>query len=461
MLVPMSPTSSIFLLAESRQRPMHVAGLQLFRPPDGASAVEVRDAFYAASGAEQVAPVFRKRARRGITTLGQWGWDAEHDIDLEHHVRCDALPHPGRVRELLALCSRLHSTLLDRQRPLWEAHLIEGLADGRFAVYFKIHHALADGTHLLALLAGALGQDPGQRGMPAPWALQRPLATPDASPNARGPADAHGFARWVEDAAGLGPALVRTVRRALDDQGAALSLRAPHSILNVTISASRRFAAQSWPVARIKAVGERSGTTVNDVVLAMCSGALRAYLTELDALPGAPLVAMVPVALHADGTGSDGGGNAVGLVMCNLGTTEPDPAGRLELVHRSMAQGKRSLEGMSRLQILAMSALGIGALGVYPLLRLDGVARPPFNLVISNLPGPAQPLFWNGARLDGLFPLSIPTDGQALNITCTSYAGQLSFGLTGCRRAVPHLQRLLAHLEHELCALEDAVGVPG
>jgi diacylglycerol O-acyltransferase len=124
-----------------------------------------------------------------------------------------------------------------------------------------------------------------------------------------------------------------------------------------------------------------------------------------------------------------------------------------------MEEGKELLRTMTPLQILAMSALGVSPLAVWPLLRLTGSVRPPFNLVISNVPGPRQPLYWNGARLDGLYPLSIPLEGQALNITCTSYSNEIAFGLTGCRRTVPHLQRLLGYLDAELAALEEAVGI--
>jgi diacylglycerol O-acyltransferase len=145
--------------------------------------------------------------------------------------------------------------------------------------------------------------------------------------------------------------------------------------------------------------------------------------------------------------------------MCNLGTHLDDPANRLATVHQSMIDGKESMKGMSQLQMLAMSAIGVSPLGIYPLLRLDGKARPPFNLVISNVPGPRRPMYWNGARLDGLYPLSVVLDGQALNITVTSYSHEIAFGLTGCRRSVPHLQRLLSYLDDELCALEVAVGV--
>jgi diacylglycerol O-acyltransferase len=459
MLLPMPPTDALFLVGETREHPMHVGSLQLFVPPDGATALDVRAMFEDAIAQDEVAPLFQKRPRRSVTSLGQWGWETDRKFDLEHHVRRSALPQPGRVLELLALGSRLHSTLLDRHRPLWEMHLIEGLEDGRYAAYFKVHHSLVDGVSALRLLSTMLSPDPDERGMPAPWApRQRGRTSAPAGSGRRSPAQR--ALHLLGDTAGLLPALAQTVNRAINEQGGTMSLSAPKSMLNVPITGARRFAAQSWPMERVRRVGKASETTVNDVVLAMCSGALRQYLQSMDALPESSLIAMVPVSLHGDEVRSaDGGGNAVGAVMCNLGTVEADAADRLATVHRSMADGKEAMRSMSPMQILAMSALGVSPLAIWPLLRLSGTVRPPFNLVISNVPGPREPLFWNGARLDGLYPLSIPLDGQALNITCTSYSDEIAFGLTGCRRTVPHLQRLLGYLDGELAALEQAVGL--
>lgn len=455
----MPPNDSLFLLVESRDQPMHVGGLQLFAPPEGMDALDVRRMFEAEVAKDEVAPLFQKRPRRSVATLGQWGWDVDRRFDLEHHVRRDALPQPGRVLELLALCSRLHSTLLDRHRPLWETHLIEGLKDGRYAVYFKVHHSLVDGVSALRLLAKMLSPDPDERGMPAPWAPRDTDAKPRREPGQAGRA-LHDAVGVLGEAAGLLPVLARTVSAAIKEQSGTLSLSAPRSMLNVPITGARRFAAQSWPLDRIRRVGKAAETTVNDVVLAMCAGALRNYLLALDALPETSMIAMVPVSLHGDEMKTrDGGGNAIGTVMCRLGTELVDPAERLATVHRSMAEGKEALRAMTPMQILAMSALGVSPLALWPLLRLTGTVRPPFNLVISNVPGPRQPMYWNGARLDGLYPLSVPLDGQALNITCTSYSDEIAFGLTGCRRTVPHLQRLLGYLDTELTALEQAVGV--
>ncbi len=462
MLLPMSPADSIFLMVESREHPMHVGGLQLFVPPDGADSEDVRRMFQQMVGADDVRPLFRRRARRSIATAGLWGWDEDGAFDIEHHVRHTALPRPGRVLELLALCSRLHGNLLDRHRPLWEVSVIEGLADGRYAIYFKIHHALVDGVSALRLVQSSLSDDPDERDMPPPWAARPKTGdAPGASPHGLidDPAGALRMALSIAaEAAGLPGALVKTVSRGLRDQAAPLSFSAPKTMLNVPITGARRFAAQSWPIDRIRRVAKAGDATLNDVVLAMCSGALRAYLHGLDALPDVPLIAMVPVSLHVDDHHREGG-NAVGVVMCNLGTNIADPGDRLAAIHASMTDGKAAMSTMSPVQIVAMSAIGLSPLALAQLPGVQSMFRPPFNLVISNVPGPRAPLYYNGARLDGVYPLSIPVDGQALNITCTSYSDALAFGMTGCRRSVPHLQRLLGHLDTELDALEHAAGV--
>jgi diacylglycerol O-acyltransferase len=180
----------------------------------------------------------------------------------------------------------------------------------------------------------------------------------------------------------------------------------------------------------------------------------------MSALPAHSLVAMVPVSLQAQQvhSASADGGNAIGAVMVQLGTQLADPADRLAAVHASMADGKAALAAMSPLQILAMSAVGMAPAIVAPILRVQGITRPPFNLIVSNVPGPRGPRWFNGARLEGMYPLSIPLHGIALNVTCTSYDTSMGFGLTGCRRTVPHLQRLLSHLDTELAALEKATG---
>jgi diacylglycerol O-acyltransferase len=465
--VPMDPTSAAFLFAENRQMPMHVGGLQLFEKPDDAPRDYVRKIYEQMSEVDEISPLFLKRPTRGVTTAGQWAWTQDDNFDLEYHFRHSALPKPGRVRELLDLCSRLHSTRLARERPLWEAHLIEGLRDGRVALYTKMHHSLVDGISAMRLLQSVMSTDPDRRDMPAMWAARPSAKTEKAQDAAEHslagvPLDAMRTALGITaDAAGLPSALVKTLKHGLKNETSALSLYAPRTMLNTTITGSRRFAAQGWPIERLRAIGKASGATLNDVVLAMCSGAIRTYLIEHDALPDSGLVSMVPVGLNAKQSqlASGEGGNAVGAVMVKLGTELHDPADRLASIHSSMKTGKEALSSMTPLQIMAMSALGMAPSIVTPMLRLHGIIRPPFNLIISNVPGPKSVQYLNGAKMVGTYPLSIPINGMALNITCNSYVDNMEFGLTGCRRSVPHLQRLLIHLDDEVTALEKAAGV--
>ena len=468
-MAPMPLNDSMFLLAERREQPMHVGGLQLFHFPPGAGEDFLRRTYDSMihSDPGEIAPLFRRRPHRPVTSLGAWSWEEDPEVDLEHHLRHSALPRPGRVRELLALVSRLHGTLLDRHRPLWEAHLIEGLEGNRFAVYSKVHHSLMDGVSALRLLAQSLSPDPDVRGLPMPFAVGARRAPPvGRGPHGGGEDGGLGGLLGVPasalkatyELATLGPIAGRAALKAFFDQNSHLPGLGPRTILNQPITGARRFAAQSWPIARVRAVADASRTTINDVLLAMCSGALRAYLTELDALPDDPLVAMTPVSLRQ--AGIDMCGNSVGALLCNLATDQADPAVRLARVHDSMEQGKATLRGLTPTQATVASAVALTPMLLGQVPGLRRLAGPGYNLVISNIPGPKEALYWNGAELEGVYPLSIPTDGQALNITVTSYNGSLEFGLTGCRRTVPHLQHLLVHLEDSLAGLEKAAAVP-
>jgi diacylglycerol O-acyltransferase len=468
MVHPLDPTAAAFLLAENRRMPMHVGGLQLFTKPEDAGRSYVKDLYEQFRQSDDIAPLFLKHPVRSVRTGGQYVWREDDEFDIEYHVRHSALPKPGRVRELLELCSRLHSSRLATERPLWEWNLIEGLRDGRIAMYAKLHHALVDGISAMRLLQSILTSDPDRRGMPAPWengpvnAKVREAREHAEQSLSDVSAQALRAALGISaEAAGLPGALIKTLRRSIRNETSALALYAPRTILNQPITSARRFAAQNWPLERLREISKASGTTLNDVVLAMCSGAMRAYLLELDALPDTTLISMVPVGLKAKESHlpSASGGNALGSVMVKLGTDLEDPADRLRLVHESMVDGKRALAEMTPVQILAMSALGQAPAILGPMLRMGGLVKPPYNLIISNVPGPRTTQYFNGMKLVGTYPLSIPIDGMALNITCNSYDDQMAFGLTGCRRTVPHLQRLLIHLDDELAALEKAAGV--
>ncbi|MEZ0354428.1 wax ester/triacylglycerol synthase family O-acyltransferase [Mycobacterium sp. pR1184] len=448
----MNPTDGIFLLGESREHPMHVGGLQLYEPPDGASPEFVREFYDSLVVQRDFQPTFLKRPATFLGGIANLGWSYDKDLDIDYHVRRSALPSPGRVRDLLELTSLLHSALLDRHRPLWEAYVIEGLKDGRFAIYTKMHHSLIDGVSALKLMQRALSADPEDTQIRAPWSLPKLKRT--SAPTSRLSSLLH----TAGSLAALAPSTLSLARAALFEQQLTLPFGAPRTMLNVNIGGARRCAAQSWSVDRIKNVKNAAGVTLNDVVLAMCSGALRYYLLEQDALPETPLLSMVPVSLRREDE-ADAGGNLVGAILCNLATDIEDPAQRLEAISESMYKNKTVFSQLPRTQALALSAVNMSALAMSAVPGWVNSTSPPFNIIISNVPGPREQMYYGGARLDGSYPLSAILDGQALNITLVSNADKLDFGLVGCRRSVPHLQRLLAHLEESLKDLERAVGV--
>ncbi|OBF52643.1 diacylglycerol O-acyltransferase [Mycobacterium sp. 852002-53434_SCH5985345] len=447
----MMPTDAIFLLGESREHPMHVGGLQLFELPEGAGRGFVRDLYDRLVAQDDFQPTFRKHPATFVGGIANLGWSYDKDVDIDYHVRRSAVPSPGRIRELLELTSRWHSSLLDRHRPLWETHIIEGLKDGRFAIYTKIHHALIDGVSAQKLMQRALSTDPDNREIRAPWSL------PKSKRKSNPVSPLTSALRAAGSLAALAPSTLLLARAALFEQQLTLPFGAPRTMLNVKIGGARRCAAQSWSLDRIKSVKKAAGVTVNDVVLAMCSGALRYYLLEQNALPDTPLIAMVPVSLRTEDE-ADAGGNLVGAILCNLATDTDDPAQRLQTISDSMRSNKEVFSQLPRFQALALSAANTSALALAAVPGWVASTSPPFNIIISNVTGPTQPIYYGGARLDGNYPLSIALDGQALNITLANNAGNLDLGLVGCRRSVPHLQRLLAHLESSLKDLERSVG---
>jgi diacylglycerol O-acyltransferase / wax synthase len=492
-MTAVGPLDAMFLLGETREQPMHVGGLMLFELPQGAGRDHVfpegsRDyvsRLYHDMVADQtVNPLFARRVRNRPLDLGYWSWEPDDEIDLEYHVRLSALARPGRYRELFELTSRLHGRLLDRHRPLWEMHLVEGVEGHRFALYSKIHHSLIDGVTALRWLQATLTTDSTRTGMPAPYGLPNGvlqdgvLADAANAGTAPGPAPGAGLSpaamlaaasrltrgagravggvgRVLADLAGLSPVGLRSAVRALQAEHSPVAFQAPRTIFNQPITGARRFAAQSWPMERLEKVRAITGATLNDVMLAMCSGALRNYLLELNALPRKGLTAMVPVSLRG-GQDAPGGGNSLATLIADLATDEPDPERRIRRIMRSTSYGKDMLSELTPLQNLMIGALGLGSAGPAAVIPgLAGLTPPPYNLVISNVPGPVEsPLYWNRSKLIGMYPASIVLNGQALNISVTSYDHQLHVGLVGCRRSVPHLQHLLGHLETSLAELE-------
>jgi diacylglycerol O-acyltransferase / wax synthase len=451
-----------FLAWERRDVMMHVGGLLELSPTNGASKnlpLELRDELTRKKKVQR--PFNLRLLHPEILANPLQAWTSDDSFDVEYHVRRSALPSPGDERELGILVSRLHGTPLDFHRPPWEAHFIEGLEGNRLAIYFKVHHSLIDGYTGMRLLARSLSTDPAE--LTTPLFFEQAPAERTSSPRlsleprAEQVPTLDALLRVVRDQVGvakdIGRAVMNIVRARRDhDHGLALPLQAPKSILNQKITRSRRFATQHVLLDRLKGIASASGGTVNDVVLAICGVALRRFLSEQDALPDRPLVAMVPVNVRPKD--DPGGGNAVGAILTSLATDLEEPGRILDAIIASTKRAKAQLQGMSKNAIMQYSGLILAPLMLAFVPQTAGRIRPAFNVVVSNVPGPETPLYFRGWRLDELYPLSIPFHGHGLNITVQSYAGSLNFGFTGCRDTVPHLQRLAVYAGEAVDALE-------
>ncbi len=450
---PLSPTDAMFLWLEGRRQPMHVAGLQLYTPPPGAPPDHVQRLVEAWRQHTTAAHPFDQRVR---FRLGHWFWERDTELDIDYHLRHSALPRPGRIRELLVLVSRLHGVLMDRTRPLWEINLIEGLADGRVAMYCKIHHALFDGVAAMRLMQRVLSPDPQERRPPL-WAQEKPRRQHDVQldkPHEPGLLE-RALRAGAEIVPGVQSGLRELVREATAGGADAQPFHAPPTMFNVRISGSRRFAAQSYELDRVKAIGKAASATVNDITLAICAGALRTYLIAHGALPERPLIAMVPVSVRGN---DNDGGNQIAILLANLATHIEDPLERLRVIVESTTVAKERLSKMSKLERIAHAAAMSAPMGAS---MITGYAkrRPIYNVVISNVPGPKDTLYLDGMRLDENYPVSIPVDYLALNITITGYGNQLGFGYIACRTSVPALQRMLDYTNESIADLETALGL--
>jgi diacylglycerol O-acyltransferase len=419
-------------------------------------------------------PLFRRRLVTVPLGLDHPYWIDDPDFDIEFHIRELALPSPGSDTQLSDQVARLHARPLDRSRPLWELYLITGLRGGRAAIYSKIHHSAIDGVSGGDILTAVLDTSPQGRPMPQVEAFEgeRPpdpawLLSRSAVALARQPLQAvRVFADLARSVPGLanvlGPTLAhRLPGRESEDLLSTPGLHAPGTPFNAPVSAHRRWAFTDLPLAEVKRLRAGSDLTVNDVVMALCAGALRRWLDLHRALPSAPLVAAVPVSVRTtDQKGTLG--NKVSMMLAPLPTNLSDPGERLEAMHQAMRAAKDQ-HGAIPASLLAdvtqfaMPALANQAWRLSAKLRLLERVNP-FNLIISNIPGPNVPLYYAGAKVLAYYPVSALVDGQGLNITVMSYRGTLYFGLIACRTLVPDLDVMAGFLRDELEALTSAAG---
>ncbi|HEY1967751.1 MAG TPA: wax ester/triacylglycerol synthase family O-acyltransferase [Pseudonocardia sp.] len=454
-LVP--PGDALYLWIETESSPCGVVALQTFNLPEGATRETLDELYAGMTDPSSVKRSFRRRAYRSASTGGQYAWAEDDNLDMSKHVIRHVLPGPGRIRDLLAYVGRIHSTRLDRSSPLWQAHLVEGIEGNQFALCTKMHHAAFDGVNMARHLLGGFSANPEARNCTAPWIETKLMKTASASQSAEPRSNADRVLDAGKAVAASAAALARTGRSALLDRDVAVPYSAPDTIFNGQVDSSRRFAGDAWPIDRLRAVSKRTGTSLNDVAMAMCASALRGYLAEGDALPSRSLVAMVPVSLAGtDAAGTPTEGNAFGAALCSLGTDLPSPMARLEHIHQQMARNKALMADLDPTTAALYSVANMTPTLIATLPRMPRLPRTGFNLVMSNVPGIRKQLYFNGCPLTGVYPVSMVFQRQALNMTMVSYVDQLAFGFVGCARLVPHLQRLLIHLEKGIGELDNA-----
>ena len=481
--IPRRQLSSLdaqFLNAETATASIHVGGVTVLDPAGAPGGPVTLDALRALIGSRLhlVAPL-RWRLHQVPLGLDLPYWVDAGSVDLQHHVREVHLPAPGTDEQLGEQIARLAEAPLRRDRPLWECYLVHGLAGGRQALYTKLHHAMIDGVSAAEVLAIVCDLEPQPRELPphnnAARAERAPSTAEMLQRGARRTAsipvqllrsapemvphllDLPGAAS--APGAGLLGGLAGRVARLVGRAGPTLPARPPPPPMtpfNGPITAQRAFAFSALPLDEVKAVKNALGFTVNDVVMALCTTALRRWLIDHDALPAGPLVASIPVSVRTpDQIGT--AGNQISFMLTALPTDVPDPGLRLQVLHASLGAAKERFRSTpARLLHLYSAALpqALHGLASRAVLRAATFNRPPFNLFVSNVPGPQVPLYAAGARVTGNFPVSVVSDiGGGINITVMSYDGHLDFGIVVCRDMVPDVWDIAGHLREALTEL--------
>ncbi len=461
--IRLNPLDAAWIVTESRATPNHVGGLLQFKLPDNAPNDFMRKMMAEFRGHKQFAAPWNQRLKESFHMNPVRTWVEDDNIDLEYHVRHAALPWPGGERELGELVGRLQSTPLDLSRPPWECTIIEGLEGNRFALFIKMHHSLIDGVSGVKLLQAAMSPDREKSlALPPFWASGKAAkpSTRKKRPEALIPTVTQALAGAVQELrmqATTVPQLVSAFSKLVQQavapgSGMALPFAAPRSVLNGRVREKRRFATQQFEMARLRTLAAAAECTLNDVVLAMCGTALRRFLEERESLPEKPLTAGIPVSVRPKD--DEGNGNAITFIVSTLGTDIADIRERLDAIRESVKQAKAHVQSLPRQAMMQYTMLLMAPTLLTLLTGIGGRTRPMFNITISNVPGPETPLYFRGAQMLASYPASIVTHGQALNITCQSYAGFMNFGFTGCHSSMPSMQRLAVYTAEALADLE-------
>jgi diacylglycerol O-acyltransferase len=448
-----------FLLTESHHSPKHIGGLMVFELPKGKGTAWLRSLL---NGMRQAPPGFPFNQKLKDQAGLQYELEPDGQMEIDYHVRHTVLPSPGNEAQFLDVLARLHANLLDRERPLWEFHLIEGLAGRRFALYVKIHHSLCDGITFSRWIVESTSPDPGKMNTPPIWARNEIPLESDGRHLSYGQLITDGvktLGGGFRTALGLSTLTARMIQRRFfsGDIQVALPLSAPRTKLNVPTGAARAVSFTSYALEDLKAIGKSQESSINDVVMTLCDMAVSRYFDKHGDCPEDPLVAYMPVNIRTDG--DDGDGNLVTLLQVKLASTHSDPLESLAEVRESIVSAREVFSGSSKTAVQYYSLMVALLSQVEEVLKLDKILPPVNNLVISNVPGPAEKLYLKGAECVAMYPISTLPPITALNVTACSYAGTLYFGLIAGRTAIPDLAVLTSFLDQAFLELAEATGV--
>ncbi len=489
----LSGLDAAFLYLETPEQPMHVGGLNIFELPAGYHGDFLEDLRAHITQRMHLAPVFRRKLVNMPFELANPIWVADDDLDMEYHIRSTVLPKPGTRAQLDKLVGRLHSSLLDRSRPLWEFYVIEGLVTPpdapagtrHVAFYSKVHHAAVDGAAGVALATAIMDITAIPRHVrPAPH--RRAMAADNFGIAELAVAGIKNTAVQSAKLAKNLPALARAAYQMLrpaKNEEPEVATRgiggleladsppknrwfAPKTPINVSITNQRIFSSLSFDLGDIKHIAKGNGVTLNDVVMGICSGALRRYLADLNCVPDQPLLAGVPVSLRE--AGNTDMNTQASMMRISLASTVADPHARLMAINAASKAAKAASASMNSVMPTDFPSLGVpwilsGMAALFGRSKLANNMPPVANVAISNVPGPKMALYMAGAKMVTYYPVSIVTHSLALNVTVQSYNGSLDFGLIACRKAMPDLPELAKYMQKsfdEMMAFTPAVKAP-
>ena len=458
----LSGLDASFLYLETPAQLMHVCGVIVIDPLTMPTPYSFDSMQQMIDGQVRDVAAFTRKLRRVPLGLGHPIWVRDSQFDIERHVHRLALPSPGGYKELMSLTSHLAGLPLDRSRPLWEMWVIEGYDAGKVVVFLKMHHATVDGVSGSNLLSHLCSLEPDQAPLLSGGDQKHPREV--GSRELLGRAVVSKLSLPVHAAKILAPtgrSVINTIGRARAGTAMAAPLTAPRTSFNGTITGHRAIGLCDMSLDDIRAIKTATGTTVNDVVLAVSGGALRAYLEERGELPETSLLASVPVSVR-ETSKRTGGANKVSSLFARLGTDTEDPLERLQGLAAANRNAKEHHNAISAdslqdwAEFAAPRTFGL-AVRAYAGLRLAEKHPVVHNLVVSNVPGPPVPLYFMGAKIVAMHPLGPVFHGAGVNITVTSNDGKVHVGVIACRESMPDVEALVSHFPRELARLREAV----